>query len=274
MTYERFEQLPVWQAAIELAASVYALTGKPQFRRRPRAGIRRRLFWFQANVDLAFGSRILYDALLDGLEDEPISRADETLDLVEDPVEALDVEDDLDRAVLDDDEEHDPELDAGRRRTVGGGRGRILVRRSGAHVLDADGRDSAADPAAGGRPGQADRVDADAVSPQGARVRLRHADGREGVAAGPRRRVALRPHGAGLGDRSTREAPDSRPPAAQSAHAWKRCSSGTSGTTTSPRASRAPRRSAARPGAGWDAAGGGRCGWSRNSACARSGSSR
>src|SRR5271157_3342628 len=33
MTYERFEQLPVWQAAIELAASVYALTEKPQFRR-------------------------------------------------------------------------------------------------------------------------------------------------------------------------------------------------------------------------------------------------
>lgn len=53
----------------------------------------------------------MYDALLDGLEDEPISRADETLDLVEDPVEALDVDDDLDRAVLEDDEEHDPELD-------------------------------------------------------------------------------------------------------------------------------------------------------------------
>ena len=53
----------------------------------------------------------MYDALLDSLEDEPISRAEETLDLVEDPVEALDVEDDLDRAVLDDDEEHDPELD-------------------------------------------------------------------------------------------------------------------------------------------------------------------
>ena len=34
MTYERFEQLPVWQAAIELAASLYALTGKPQFRRQ------------------------------------------------------------------------------------------------------------------------------------------------------------------------------------------------------------------------------------------------
>ena len=53
----------------------------------------------------------MYDALLDGLEDEPISRAEETLELVEDPVEALDVEDDLDRAVLEDDEEHDPELD-------------------------------------------------------------------------------------------------------------------------------------------------------------------
>jgi four helix bundle protein len=34
MTYERFEQLPVWQAAIELAATVYGLTEKPQFRRQ------------------------------------------------------------------------------------------------------------------------------------------------------------------------------------------------------------------------------------------------
>ncbi len=34
MAYERFEQLPVWQAAIELAATVYALTEKPQFRRQ------------------------------------------------------------------------------------------------------------------------------------------------------------------------------------------------------------------------------------------------
>ena len=58
-------------------------------------------------------SSTLYDALLDSLEDEPISRAEETLDLVEDPVEALDVEDDLDRSVLDDDEEHDPELNVG-----------------------------------------------------------------------------------------------------------------------------------------------------------------
>jgi RNA polymerase primary sigma factor len=55
----------------------------------------------------------LYDALLDGLEDEPLSRPDETLDLAEDPVEGLEVDDDLDDAVLEDDEEHDPELDAG-----------------------------------------------------------------------------------------------------------------------------------------------------------------
>ena len=54
----------------------------------------------------------MYEALLDGLEDEPIVRADETLDLVDDPIEGLDVvEEGLDRAVLDDDEEHDPELD-------------------------------------------------------------------------------------------------------------------------------------------------------------------
>ncbi|MFZ0963973.1 MAG: four helix bundle protein [Terriglobia bacterium] len=34
MKYDRFEQLPVWQAAVELAAAVYALTEQPQFRRQ------------------------------------------------------------------------------------------------------------------------------------------------------------------------------------------------------------------------------------------------
>ena len=34
MTYERFEQLPVWQAAIELATTVYAMTETPAFRSR------------------------------------------------------------------------------------------------------------------------------------------------------------------------------------------------------------------------------------------------
>jgi RNA polymerase primary sigma factor len=52
----------------------------------------------------------LYDALLEGLEDDSLPRADEALDLVDDPIEVLDVDDDLDRAVLDDDE-HDAELD-------------------------------------------------------------------------------------------------------------------------------------------------------------------
>ncbi|MBZ5515840.1 MAG: four helix bundle protein [Acidobacteriia bacterium] len=33
MKYERFEQLPVWQAAIEFAVEIYALTAKPVFRR-------------------------------------------------------------------------------------------------------------------------------------------------------------------------------------------------------------------------------------------------
>ena len=32
MKYERFEQLPVWQASIELAAEIYGFTGKPAFR--------------------------------------------------------------------------------------------------------------------------------------------------------------------------------------------------------------------------------------------------
>ena len=34
MTYERFEDLPVWQAAIELAEKVYELTEKEQFKKR------------------------------------------------------------------------------------------------------------------------------------------------------------------------------------------------------------------------------------------------
>ena len=34
MTYDRFEQLPVWQAAIELGERIYAVTDKPAFRRR------------------------------------------------------------------------------------------------------------------------------------------------------------------------------------------------------------------------------------------------
>jgi len=34
MTYERFEQLPVWQAGIDLAVAVYAMTEKPAFERR------------------------------------------------------------------------------------------------------------------------------------------------------------------------------------------------------------------------------------------------
>ncbi len=34
MVYKRFEELPVWQAAIELAVQVYALTEKPCFRRQ------------------------------------------------------------------------------------------------------------------------------------------------------------------------------------------------------------------------------------------------
>lgn len=35
MTYDRFEQLPVWQAAIKLGQQVYAFTAKPGFRRQP-----------------------------------------------------------------------------------------------------------------------------------------------------------------------------------------------------------------------------------------------
>jgi four helix bundle protein len=34
MKYQRFEDLPVWQAALDLAVAVYALTERPAFRRR------------------------------------------------------------------------------------------------------------------------------------------------------------------------------------------------------------------------------------------------
>jgi four helix bundle protein len=34
MKYERFEQLPVWQAGIKLAVGVYAMTGNPVFQKR------------------------------------------------------------------------------------------------------------------------------------------------------------------------------------------------------------------------------------------------
>ena len=34
MRYERFEQLPVWQASVELALATYAVTAQPAFRRQ------------------------------------------------------------------------------------------------------------------------------------------------------------------------------------------------------------------------------------------------
>lgn len=34
MKYQRFEELPVWQASIELAVATYAMTAKPVFRRQ------------------------------------------------------------------------------------------------------------------------------------------------------------------------------------------------------------------------------------------------
>jgi four helix bundle protein len=34
MGYKRFEELPVWQASIELALATYAMTAQPPFRRQ------------------------------------------------------------------------------------------------------------------------------------------------------------------------------------------------------------------------------------------------
>ncbi len=52
----------------------------------------------------------MYDALLDGLEDEALSRADDPLDLADDVVDALD-EVDLDHAELTEEDGQDPDLD-------------------------------------------------------------------------------------------------------------------------------------------------------------------
>ena len=41
MKYKRFEDLPVWNAAIDLAVAIYALTSKPEF--APHPGLRDQL---------------------------------------------------------------------------------------------------------------------------------------------------------------------------------------------------------------------------------------
>src|SRR5512133_3836333 len=53
----------------------------------------------------------LYEALLDGIDDEPLARPEDALDLVDEEVDVLDEDADLDMTVLEDDEEHDPDLD-------------------------------------------------------------------------------------------------------------------------------------------------------------------
>ncbi len=54
----------------------------------------------------------MYDALLEGLDDEPLARPEDPLELAEDVVDALDEEVELDPSVLvDGDEDHEAELD-------------------------------------------------------------------------------------------------------------------------------------------------------------------
>ncbi len=55
----------------------------------------------------------MYDALLEDLEDEPISREGKTLGLAEDTEQALDVDNGLNGAALDEKAEHDQEVDSG-----------------------------------------------------------------------------------------------------------------------------------------------------------------
>ena len=216
----------------------------------------------------------MYDALLDGLEDEPMSRPDETLDLADDPVEALDVDDDLDRAVLDDDEEHDPELDVNADDLLAGVEDEswsddpvrmYLTQMGEIPLLTRQQEVALAKQIELTRTRFRRKVlECDYVMQTAVKV----------LAAGPRGRAALRPHRAGLGDRPAGEAPDSRPAAAQPAHA------GDSAEAEPPRLQRrhqqvARRRpSAGRPGGGWAAAAAAPSAWSRNSACGPSGSSR
>ena len=56
MKYERFEHLPVWQAAIDLAVAVYALTEMPLFHRRysPRDQIERAAVSVSNNIAEGF----------------------------------------------------------------------------------------------------------------------------------------------------------------------------------------------------------------------------
>ena len=53
----------------------------------------------------------MYDALLDGLDDEPLARPEDPLELAEDVVDALDDDVELDPSVLVDEEDHEAELD-------------------------------------------------------------------------------------------------------------------------------------------------------------------
>ena len=56
MRYKRFEDLPVWNTAIELAVGVYALTSRPQFRthRTPRDQIERAAVSVSNNIAEGF----------------------------------------------------------------------------------------------------------------------------------------------------------------------------------------------------------------------------
>ena len=102
-----------------------------------------------------------------------------------------------------DDEPDDARRRAGRRRRRradprGPRRDLPADRRPGPDVPDADGRDPAAHPRPGDRPGQEDRDHPQAVPPQGPGVRLRPPPGGRRPQEGQRRRAAVRPDGQGL----------------------------------------------------------------------------
>ena len=191
---------------------------------------------------------------------------------MDEPVEVLDVDDDLDRAVLDDDE-HDPEMD-------------VIADELLAAVEDDESWSD--DPVRMyltqmGEIPLLTRQEEVALAKQIeiTRAKFRHkvleCDYVMQTAVKVLRRVqegdlpfdrtvqvSVTDH-----SRSTRFSAGCRTISAR----WKLCSSGTGATTTLPPASRGP-ASGERRGGGWGGGGGERCACSKNSACGRSGSSR
>ena len=216
----------------------------------------------------------MYDALLDELEDDSTPNQEEVSELAEKPAGDLDVDDEIDSVDLagDIDLELDPKTED------------LLA------VAEEEGESWSDDPVRmyltqmGEIPlltRQEEISLAKQIEMTRARFRRRLLEcdyvmqtGGQGAAARARRRTAVRPHGAGLGDRPAGKGPDSGPVSAQSADPRHPAQAEPRRLPHRHQQVAHDGRSAATPGIGWAAAAAAPCGWSRNSACARSGSSR